>query len=94
MFHQYVLPSDPLVLQEPSLKDVPSELLQLQQDMAVDDVSVAMLLTQPAAMELCGVVTQDDYGQPVFDFAVSDKGVEYDIFVRQLVVVGPRSSCR
>ncbi|KAF6258705.1 hypothetical protein COO60DRAFT_1638930 [Scenedesmus sp. NREL 46B-D3] len=59
-----------VVLQEPSLKDVPPELLQLQQDMAVDDVSVAMLLTQPAAMELCGVVTQDDYGQPVFDFGV------------------------
>lgn len=49
---------------------MPSELLQLQQDMVVDDISVAMLLTQPSVMESCGVVTHDDYGQPVFDFGV------------------------
>jgi hypothetical protein len=67
----FLVPVLSIFSQEPSLKDVPAELLQLQQDMSVDDVSVAMLLTQPAAMELCGVVTQDDYGQPVFDFGVS-----------------------
>jgi hypothetical protein len=50
--------------------DTPPELAQLQQDMAVDDVSVAALLTQPAAMEASGVVTQDDYGQSTFDFPV------------------------
>lgn len=78
-----------VTLQEPSLKDVPAELLQLQQDMAVDDVSVAMLLTQPAAMELCGVVTQDDYGQPVFDFAVLQR-LLHERFEEYLAKTGGR----
>lgn len=59
-----------VAVQEPSLRDIPAELQQLQNDMTVDDVSVNKLLTQPAVMEACGVVTQDDHGQPVFDFTV------------------------
>lgn len=54
--------------------DIPSELQQIQQDMIVDDISVAMLLNQPSAMESSGVVTLDDYGQPVFDFQVCFQG--------------------
>lgn len=47
-----------------------SDIQQIQQDMVVDDISVAMLLSQPSVMESTGVVTTDDYGQPVFDFQV------------------------
>lgn len=61
-----------VVLKEPSLKDMPSELQQLQNEMMVDDVSIIRLLTQPQAMEACGIVTQDDHGQSVFDFTVSN----------------------
>jgi hypothetical protein len=60
-----------LLLQEPSLKDIPAQQLQLQQDMMKDDISVYMLLSQATVMESCGIVTLDDYGQPVFDFQVS-----------------------
>jgi hypothetical protein len=38
--------------------------------MIFEDISVAMLLSQPGVMESSGVVTMDDYGQPVFDFQV------------------------
>lgn len=50
--------------------EIPSDLQQIQQEMMVDDISVAMLLSQPGVMESTGVVTMDDYGQPVFDFQV------------------------
>ena len=50
--------------------EIPPELQQIQQEMVVDDISVAMLLNQPNAMDSSGVVTLDDYGQPVFDFQV------------------------
>jgi hypothetical protein len=59
-----------LLPEEPSLKSTPPELLALQSDMTLDDISVTSLLTQPAVMEAAGVVTLDDYGQPVFDFPV------------------------
>lgn len=59
-----------VAVQEPTLRDIPAELQQLQNDMTVDDVSVNKLLTQPAVMEACGVVTFDDHGQAVFDFTV------------------------
>ncbi|KAF8066245.1 NUP205 [Scenedesmus sp. PABB004] len=70
-------------LAEPSLKDVPGELLALQQEMAADDVSVYALLTQPAAMEAAGLVVADDYGQPIFDFAVLQRLLHerYDEYV-------------
>lgn len=51
--------------------EIPAELQQIQQEMTVDDISVAALLSQPSVMESAGVVTTDEYGQPVFDFAVS-----------------------
>jgi hypothetical protein len=51
--------------------EIPAELQQIQQEMSVDDISVAALLSQPSVMESAGVVTTDEYGQPVFDFAVS-----------------------
>jgi hypothetical protein len=50
--------------------EIPADVEQLQQDMVVDDVSVAALLMQPAVMEAAGVITQDDYGQAVFNFPV------------------------
>lgn len=50
--------------------EIPSDLQQIQQDMIFEDISVAMLLSQPGVMESSGVVTMDDYGQPVFDFQV------------------------
>lgn len=51
--------------------EIPAELQQIQQEMTVDDISVSALLSQPSVMESAGVVTADEYGQPVFDFAVS-----------------------
>jgi hypothetical protein len=50
--------------------EIPSDLQQLQQDMVVNEISVAALLSQPSVMESSGVVTTDENGQPVFDFPV------------------------
>lgn len=58
-----------VTLPEPRM-DMPADVQQLQQDMTVDDVSVAALLTQPAIMEASGVITRDDYGQGIFNFPV------------------------
>lgn len=58
--------------------DIPNDLQQIQAEMIVDDISVAMLLSQPSVMESSGVVTTDDYGQPVFDFQVRPGGAELD----------------
>jgi hypothetical protein len=50
--------------------EIPSDLQQLQQEMVVNEISVAALLSQPSVMESSGVVTTDENGQPVFDFPV------------------------
>jgi hypothetical protein len=50
--------------------DIRPDLLQVQQEMVVDNISVASLFSQPSAMEGTGVVTTDEYGQPRFDFEV------------------------
>lgn len=51
--------------------EIPPDMQQLQQDMTVDDISVADLLSQPSIMERVGVVTLDDFQQPMFMFPVS-----------------------
>lgn len=50
--------------------EISADLQQIQQEMSVDDISVASLLSQPDVMDRTGVVMTDDYGQPVFDFQV------------------------